>query len=91
MGNSWKYAQVLEFPSDIICECGHDRNAHNNRHGFCIMCMNRRTRCEKFHKWSVEHVRRFWQIINIGLNFWTNTRQTMLDDYMNTRGHSIED
>jgi len=39
MPNSWKYAQVLQFPQSDLCECGHPASHHNNRRGFCYDCM----------------------------------------------------
>jgi len=38
-------------------------------------------KCEKFHKWSVERVRRFWNVANIMLSLKTNREQTILDDF----------
>lgn len=38
MGNSWKYAQVLQFPQSDLCECGHTREYHNNKTGWCYKC-----------------------------------------------------
>jgi len=102
MGNSWKYAQRLQFPQSDLCECGHYRKDHNNMKGFCYLCpdphkpiemsqpppddvfrhlFGEREECKKFHKWSVERVRRFWNIVNISLGVKTNTEQTILDDY----------
>jgi len=43
--------------------------------------VNKREKCERFHKWSVERVRAFWQIANSFLWIKTNTEQTILDDY----------
>lgn len=40
MGNSWKYAQTLQFPQSDLCECGHYRKDHNNMKGCCILCMD---------------------------------------------------
>ena len=38
--------------------------------------------CKKFHKWSVEKVRRFWNFVNANIWLKTGTKQTILDDYL---------
>jgi hypothetical protein len=48
---------------------------------FLFDVRDRREECEKFHHWSTEGVRAFWQIANIPIRFYTNTEQTILDDY----------
>jgi hypothetical protein len=82
MHNSWKYAQVIHLPEDNKCECNHYRSQHNNMKGFCLICMNRYEKCEKFRKWSVERVREFWQVANIAIHTKTGTEQTIMDDYL---------
>jgi len=94
MGNSWKYAQILQFPQSGLCECGHRRKDHNNMKDWCHKCWGYGKVADMtdpppddvlgFLVGKREECKKFhhWSVERVR-RFWTavNIEQTILDDY----------